>query len=72
MNLIYLFQVPTIPQTLILLLFSCCCVILLCNHMDYSLPGFSVHGILQTIILERIAIFLLQGIFVTQGSNRIS
>ena len=24
----------------------------LCDHMDYSLPGFSVHGILQARILE--------------------
>ena len=36
--------------------------------MAYSLPGSSVHGILQ----ERIQIVLpcpLQGIFLTQGSN---
>ena len=32
------------------------------------LPGSSVHGILQARILERIA-FLLQRIFLTQGSN---
>ena len=24
----------------------------LCDHMDYSLPGFSVHGVLQSRILE--------------------
>ena len=28
----------------------------LCNPMDLSLPGFSVHGILQATILERVAI----------------
>ena len=28
----------------------------LCNPMDYSLPGFSVHGILQARILEWVAI----------------
>ena len=28
----------------------------LCNHMGYSLPGFSVHGILQARILEWIAV----------------
>ena len=39
----------------------------LCNSMDCSLPGFSVHGILQARILEWVA--LLQGIFPTQGSN---
>ena len=27
----------------------------LCNPMDYSLPGFSVHGILQARILEWVA-----------------
>ena len=27
----------------------------LCNPMDYSLPGFSVHGILQARILKRVA-----------------
>ena len=39
----------------------------LCNHMDHSLPGSSVHGMLQARILECHA--LLQGIFLTQGSN---
>ena len=28
----------------------------LCNPMDYSLPGSSVHGILQARILESVAI----------------
>ena len=37
--------------------------------MDYSLPGSSVHGIFQARILEWVAIPLLQGIFLTQGSN---
>ena len=40
----------------------------LCNAMDYSLPGSSVHGISQAI-LEVGYHFLLQGIFLTQGSN---
>ena len=39
----------------------------LCDRMDCSLPNSSVHGILQTRILEWVAI--LQGIFVTQGLN---
>ena len=34
---------------------------------DCSPPGFSVHGILKTRILEWVA--MLQGIFRTQGSN---
>ena len=37
--------------------------------LDCSLPGFSVHGNFQAKILEWISIFLLQGIFLTQGSN---
>ena len=32
-----------------------------CDPMDYSLPGSSVHGIFQARILEWVA--LLQGIF---------
>ena len=40
-----------------------------CNPMDYSLPGSSVHGISQARILEWGCHFLLQGIFLTQGSN---
>ena len=43
-----------------------------CDPMDYSRPGSSDHGILQERILEWVAILfssLLQGIFVTQGSN---
>ena len=40
-----------------------------CNHMDCSLPGSSLQGIFQARVLEWVAIFLLQGIFPTQGSN---
>ena len=38
----------------------------LCNPMDYSPPGSSVHGILQARILEGCHAFF-QGIFPTQG-----
>ena len=41
----------------------------LCDWWTISLPGSSVHGILQATILEWVAYFLLQGIFLTQGSN---
>ena len=41
----------------------------LCNPMNYGPSGISVHGILQTRILEWVAMPLLQGIFPTQGSN---
>ena len=37
--------------------------------MDCSPPVSSVHGTFLVIILERVAIFLLQRIFPTQGSN---
>ena len=38
--------------------------------MDCSPPGSSVQGILQARILEWVAIFLLQGIFLTQELNQ--
>ena len=44
------------------------CLILL-DPMDCSPPGPSVHGIIQTRILERVAIPFFQGIFLAQGSN---
>ena len=37
--------------------------------MDCSPAGSSIYGILQARIREWVAIFLLQGIFPTQGSN---
>ena len=38
----------------------------LCNPMDYSLPDFSDHGVFQARVGCH---FLLQGIFLIQGSN---
>ena len=38
---------------------------ILCDPMDYSLPGSSVHGIFQAVDSHS----LVQGIFLTQGSN---
>ena len=32
-------------------------------------PGSSIHGIFQARIQDQVAIFLLQGIFLIQGSN---
>ena len=40
-----------------------------CDPMDYSPPGFSVHGLLQARILEWVAISSSRGVFLTQGSN---
>ena len=41
----------------------------LCDPTDCSLPGSSVHGILQARILEWVAIPFFQGIFPIHGSN---
>ena len=41
----------------------------LCDRMDCSLPGSSVHGILQAGILEWAVASFLQRIFPTQGLN---
>ena len=41
----------------------------LCNPMDCTLTGSSIHGILQARILEWVAIPFSRGIFPTQGSN---
>ena len=38
----------------------------LCNLMNCNPPGSSVHGILQERILEWVAMYLLQGVFLTQ------
>ena len=54
-----------------------CCVKLLqlcptlCGPMYCSLPGSSVHGVIQGRILKWVCWALLQGIFSTQGSNHI-
>ena len=55
---------------------SCCCChvvtkscLTLCDPMDWSLPDSSVHGISQARILEWVAHSLLQGTFLTWGSN---
>ena len=41
----------------------------LCNPTDYSLPGSSVHGILQERILDWISMIFLRKIFPTHGPN---
>ena len=38
-----------------------------CDPMDHSLPGSSVHGILQARILEWVAMPSSRGLFLTQG-----
>ena len=44
----------------------------LCDPVDCSLPGFSIHGILRARITGVGYHFLLQGIFPTQGRTRVS
>ena len=39
----------------------------LCNPMDYSPQGSSIHGFLQARILESVAMPSFRGIFPTQG-----
>ena len=41
----------------------------LCDLMDYNLPGSSVHGNLQTRLLELVTIPFSRGSSLTQGSN---
>ena len=53
---------------------AACCLVAqlsptLCDPLDFGLSGSSVHEIFQAKILERVAIFLLRGIFPTQGQN---
>ena len=45
------------------------CLVTLCDSMDSSPPGSSVHGILQARILEWVCHAFLQGIFPTQRLN---
>ena len=44
----------------------------LCNPMDCSLPGFSIHGILQARILEWVAISFSGGSFWPRDQTRVS
>ena len=48
---------------------SCLSHAWLCNTMDCSPPGSSVHGILQARTLESVAMPSSRDIFLTQGSN---
>ena len=44
----------------------------LCDSMDYSLPGSSVHGIFQARILEWVAIFFSRGSSQPRDQTRVS
>ena len=45
---------------------------ILCDPMDYSLPGSSVHGILQARILEWVAIPFSRGSFKPMDQTQVS
>ena len=57
------------PQGLMKVLVTQSCPTL-CDPMDCSPPGSSVHGILQARILELVTIPFSRGIFLTQGSKQ--
>ena len=44
----------------------------LCDPVDYSLPGFSVHGILQARILECVTIFFSRGSSQSKNQTHLS
>ena len=62
-----LFPVWACMRACMLSRFGC---VWLCNPMDCSPPGSSVHGISQARVREWCCHALLQGIFQTQGSNQ--
>ena len=51
---------------------SCSACLTLCNSMDCSPPGFSVHGIIQEGILEWVAIFSSRGSSLARDRTHIS
>ena len=60
---------PLFPLTICVHAKSLLSCLTLCDPMDYSPPGFSLHRILQARILEWVTIPFSRGIFPTQGSN---
>ena len=76
-SLVYLFIWCVLYYILCVCVCVCVCVCAqslesypnLCDCLDCSLPGSSVHGILQERILEWVAIPSSRGIFLTQGLN---
>ena len=60
-------QGTKVPHAACVLVTQSC--LTLCDPMDPSLPGSSVHGLLQARILEYVASPFSKGIFPTQGWN---
>ena len=75
LNFPFLIRIPVIGLRTTLIYYVCMCVQSLSHvwlfviPIDYSLPGFSVHGILQARVLEWVVISFSKGIFLTEGSN---
>ena len=46
-----------------------CSVVSVCDPINYSLPGFSVHGILQAKILELVAVSFSPGDILDPGAE---
>ena len=66
LNFMSHFHQELFPQTTIFLIVCCCCSVaklclILCDPMDCSPPGSSVHGILQARILEWVATSFSRG-----------
>ena len=57
---------------LLLLLLSHFSHVWLCNHVDCRPPGLSVHGILQAIVLEWVAIHSSRGSSQTRDQTQVS
>ena len=56
-NIYYVYiKAQAVAVDVLLSLLSLSCVLLFCGHMDFSLPGFCVHGVSQVRILEWVAI----------------
>ena len=67
-------SVPRIPFLwgllyLVLVTQSC---LTLCDPLDCSPPGSSIHGIFQARILEQVAISFARGIFLTRDRTHVS
>ena len=62
---------PSIKDNLVVVLVTQLCLTL-CDSMDYTLPGFSVHRILQARILEWIAIPFSRGSSWSRDQIRVS
>ena len=60
---------PHVPEVKVLVAQQC---LTLWDSMNYSLPGFSVHGILQATMLERVAIPFSRGYSWVRDQNWVS